>query len=214
MGVCFVDYQLKIWNPQTEPLPNSLPPQVPGVPSGRCSHSSTPMAAAVDDVVGAHRDLGELAYEALRLAFMPWQRERRLAKERERTRIARLSSRLICASADHSLAIRSDGSVACWGQNDWGLAPPDDIDGDFVATAAGDYHSIALRRDGGITCWGNNDFNQAPPAGVVGDFFAIAAGWRHSIALRRDGSIACWGHNDDGQAPPGGVAGPFMLQDM
>ena len=172
------------------------------------------MAAAVDDVVGAHRDLGELAYEAIRLAFVPWQRERRLAKERERTRIARLSSRLIAADFLHSLALRVDSGITCWGLNALGQAPPAGVDGDFVALTAGAYHSLAIRRDGSIACWGENGNDWAPPDGVAGDFVAIAAGGTHSIALRRDGSIACWGYNANGQAPPGGVAGPFMLQDL
>ncbi|XRB02263.1 hypothetical protein NFJ02_14g16170 [Pycnococcus provasolii] len=37
-----------------------------------------------------------------------------------------------------------------------GQAPPDGVDGDFVAIAAGDAHSLALRRDGSIACWGDN----------------------------------------------------------
>ena len=157
--------------------------------------------------------LGELAYEAIRLAFVPWQRERRIAKERERVRIARFSSRVISAGSRHSLALRSNGNVACWGCNDWGEAPPDGVDGDFVAIAAGYFHSVALRRDGTIACWGYNNEGQAPPDGVDGDFVAIAAGHNHSLALRRDGRIACWGDNDDGQAPADVAelnATPFM----
>ena len=118
----------------------------------------------------APRLQGELAYDALRLGFFPWQRERRLAKERERVKIARFSSRMIAAGYAHSLALRIDGGIACWGHNDNGQAPPDGVDCDFVAIAAGCRHSIALRRDGGVTCWGRNDDGQAPPNGVAGPF--------------------------------------------
>ncbi|XRB17901.1 hypothetical protein RI054_16g77460 [Pseudoscourfieldia marina] len=89
-------------------------------------------------------------------------------------------------------------------------APPNGVDGEFVAVAAGGYHSLALRSDGTIACWGHNGDGQAPPDGVAGDFVAIAAGSTHSLAIRRDGSIACWGANDDGQVPPDGVAGEFV----
>ena len=113
---------------------------------------------------------GELAYEALRLAFIPWQRERRVAKEQERIRIARFSSKVFAAGSAHSLALRTDGRIACWGHNDDGQAPPAGVDGDFVAIAAGYHHSIALRRDGSIACWGYNANGEAPPGGVAGPF--------------------------------------------
>ena len=112
---------------------------------------------------------GELAYDALRLGFFPWQRERRLAKERERVNIARFSSRVLAAGTFHSLALRREGGIACWGRNDEDQAPPDGIDGDFVAVAAGVKHSLALRGDGRFASWGRNNHGQAPPDGVDGD---------------------------------------------
>ncbi|GHP08800.1 hypothetical protein PPROV_000753700 [Pycnococcus provasolii] len=96
----------------------------------------------------------------------------------------------------HSLAMRADGSVACWGDNHNGEAPPAGVEGDFVAVAAGYGHSLALRADGSVACWGANYVDQAPPAGVEGDFVAVAAGNDHSLALRADGSVACWGRDE------------------
>ena len=106
----------------------------------------------------------------MRLGFFPWQRERRLAKERERENIARLSSRVLAAGTFHSLALRRDSSIACLGHNGYGQAPPAGVPGDFVAIAAGYNHSLALRRDGSVACWGNNGYRQAPPEGVAGPF--------------------------------------------
>ena len=117
---------------------------------------------------------------------------------------------MISAGTDHSLALRRDGRIACWGRNNYGEAPPAGVDGDFVAIAAGLCHSLALRRDGRIACWGRNDDGQAPPDGVDGDFVAIAAGALHSLALRRNGNVACWGCNGAGRAPPDGVDGDFV----
>ena len=74
---------------------------------------------------------GELAYEAIRLAFIPWQRERRIAKEQERIRLARFSSRVLSAGSAHSLALRREGGSACWGNNFYGQAPPDGVTGPF-----------------------------------------------------------------------------------
>merc|ERR1712216_258820 len=172
------------------------------------------------------------AYEALRLAVFPWMRERRKMRRSAR---ARTLSKMIAMGGlinifphnNYSLAVRRDGSIACWGSNNHGKAPPGGVDGDFVAVSAGWSHSLALRRDGTIACWGDNTSGQAPPEGVDGDFVAVAAGEYHSLALRRDGTIACWGFEDDddddddygyydyyNQAPPDGVEGEFVAIDV
>ena len=131
-------------------------------------------------------------------------RPRRIAIVKERDELLKRISRAnanLGAGHGFSLALRHDSNIACWGWNDHGQAPPDGIQGDFVAIAAGDSHSLTLRRNGNIACWGYNGNGQAPPDGIQGDFVAIAAGAYHSLAIRRDGSIACWGDNEDGQAP-------------
>ena len=87
----------------------------------------------------------------------------------QRARTARRNA-MLGGGASHSLALRGDGRISCWGNNIHDQAPPAGVDGDFVAIAAGHYHSLALRRDGGIECWGYNNFGQAPPAGVAGPF--------------------------------------------
>ncbi|XRB25446.1 hypothetical protein RI054_44g153040 [Pseudoscourfieldia marina] len=121
----------------------------------------------------------------------------------------------IAAGGAHSLALRRNGGVACWGWNNHGQAPPAGVEGDFVAIAAGSRHSLALRRNGtSVACWGFNHFGQAPPGGMDGDFVAIGAGAHFSVALRRDGSVACWGRNDAGQAPADGVPGPFKTPEV
>ena len=144
----------------------------------------------------------EVAYDALRTVWYPWQRERRINLEMQRARTARRNA-MLGGGWDFSLALRRDGRVACWGDNDFGQAPPDGVDGDFIAIDAGDFHSLALQRDGSIACWGMDDYGEAPPDGVNGDFVAIAAGAFHSLALQRDGRIACWGANHEGQLKKG-----------
>ena len=139
-------------------------------------------------------------------------RPRRIARiharnEMRKKRTAKRNATL--AASRHSLAIRADGSVACWGNNEIGQAPPEGIAGDFIAVCSGGTYNIALTRDGHFVCWGwYND--KAPPDGVDGEFVAIAAGSFHSIAVRRDGSVACWGNNFFGAAPPEGVEGDFV----
>ena len=92
-------------------------------------------------------------------------RPRRIAIVEERNELRKRMSRAnvnLAAGNEHSLALRPDGSVVCWGRNGYGQAPPDGIPGDFVAIAAGEFHSLALRRDGSIACWGDNEYGQAP----------------------------------------------------
>jgi alpha-tubulin suppressor-like RCC1 family protein len=59
----------------------------------------------------------------------------------------------LTAGNSHSCAIRSDGTLACWGDDAYGetsLIPP----GAFAQVSAGETHSCALNIAGGIQCWG------------------------------------------------------------
>lgn len=128
----------------------------------------------------------------------------------------------------HNCAARTDGSVVCWGQNDFGelgngstslKAGPAAVAGltDVVALAAGFSHTCALKSDGTVACWGYNGYGQlgdgtttdrlvptAVPglAGVV----ALAAGGYHTCALKADGGVLCWGWNGKGQLGDGTTA--------
>ena len=114
----------------------------------------------------------------------------------------------VSAGGFHSLALRDDGSVVCWGKNGKGQAPPEVREGSFAAVSAGVYHSLALRDDGSIVCWGDDTYRQSSPP--RGKFKAVSAGYFHSLAIRTDGSVTCWGNNDGGQAPPEDRKGAFV----
>jgi hypothetical protein len=106
------------------------------------------------------------------------------------------------AGAEHTLALREDGTVVAWGRNDAGQT---NVPGDLTnatAIAAGGAHNIALLRDGTVRTWGENI--GTAPAGLT-DVTAIAAGLDFNVALRANGSVTAWGGNSYGQTnvPPG-----------
>ena len=102
----------------------------------------------------------------------------------------------VAAGSHHSCGLRTDGTVACWGDNGWGHA--DTPSGTFSAVTAGGSHTCGLRDDGAVTCWGRNTRGQTNAPN--GQFTIISAGATHSCGLRSDTTLTCWGENWAGQA--------------
>lgn len=127
----------------------------------------------------------------------------------------------LSSGLDHSCAVREDGTVWCWGNNESGqlgdgstLVRPHAVRvvglDDAVAVAAGSGHTCALRRDGTAVCWGRNRYwqigdgteeDRTTPALVRGlsGATAIVAGGAHTCAIASNGRVACWGNNQQGQ---------------
>ncbi|NTV89310.1 MAG: hypothetical protein HGA22_02950 [Clostridiales bacterium] len=77
----------------------------------------------------------------------------------------------VAAGARHTVAIKNNGTVWAWGDNDYGqlgngMYRPDEtpyqVSGvtDVVAAAAGGSHTVVLKKDGTVWAWGNNSFGQ------------------------------------------------------
>jgi alpha-tubulin suppressor-like RCC1 family protein len=102
----------------------------------------------------------------------------------------------VSAGDTHGCGVRTDGTLACWGDNSSGQASPPA--GSFSAVSAGAFHSCGLRTDGTLACWGDNGAGQASPP--AGSFSAVSAGSFHSCGVRTEATLACWGDNSFGLA--------------
>lgn len=135
----------------------------------------------------------------------------------------------VTSGLQHSVAVRSDGTVWTWGDNTHGQlgngrrggghAAPRMVPGidTVIAVAAGDRHTLALKKDGTVWSWGNNEQGQlgdlsgtvgrTEPAQVAGleGIAAISAGESVSAALRSDGTLWQFGSGVIGGGADGAV---------
>jgi hypothetical protein len=121
----------------------------------------------------------------------------------------------------HTCAIKQDGSLWCWGRNDYGQlgdgtntdkTTPVQITSEVSSVALGGDHTCAVKTDGSLWCWGNNDFGQlgdgtntsrTTPVQITSGVSSVALGLHHTCAVKTDGSLWCWGVNWYGQLGDG-----------
>ena len=131
----------------------------------------------------------------------------------------------IAAGGRHTVAVKNDGTVWAWGNNDSGqlgdgttvnrLTPVQvaGISG-VSALAAGGRHTVAVKNDGTVWAWGLNEVGQlgdgtttsrltpVQVAGLTG-MVAVVAGGGHTVALKNNGTAWAWGANYFGQLGDG-----------
>ncbi|UED75879.1 RCC1 domain-containing protein [Brevibacillus sp. DP1.3A] len=126
----------------------------------------------------------------------------------------------------HNLAVKKDGTVWAWGNNNYGQLGdgtktnrflPVQVKGltDVVSVAVGNEQSFAIKKDGTVWAWGRNTqgrlglgtntMENMIPAKVAGltDVIAISSGYHHVLALKKDGTVWSWGVNESGQIGDG-----------
>lgn len=140
----------------------------------------------------------------------------------------------VAASADHSCAIKTGGTLYCWGYNNLGqlgtgdtnqsLAPIQvGTDTDWQQVALFGSHSCALKTGGGLYCWGDNTNGQLghglspnAPTQVGADTWTwVDTDYDHTCGVKTDGTLWCWGNDATEQLGNGSVesgqAAPFQV---
>jgi alpha-tubulin suppressor-like RCC1 family protein len=125
----------------------------------------------------------------------------------------------------HSCALLSNGSVKCWGANNYGqlgdgtnsnrnepaqvIVGGQPISG-VVSISGGYEHTCAVMANGEAKCWGRNGYgelgdgtttNRSVPTSVIvnsqpiSGIASISGGLRHTCAVTTGGAAKCWGYN-------------------
>ncbi len=139
----------------------------------------------------------------------------------------------VSSQGERACAIKRDGTLWCWGDNDHGELGIDSteraldpmqvgVERDWVDVAiSGDVfgHTCGVRADGSLWCWGVNTDGQLgrgetdltaidEPQRVddATDWVQVAVGSAHSCALKRDRTLYCFGRGTNGQLGRGTTA--------
>src|SRR6266436_3846546 len=100
-----------------------------------------------------------------------------------------LTPTAVAAGGLHTCMRLPDGTVQCWGRNNFGQ----------LGNGDGNFNNIASVPVAVVGMGG---------AGHLTNALAVAARGYHSCALLGDGTVRCWGRNADGQLGDGTVADP------
>jgi alpha-tubulin suppressor-like RCC1 family protein len=124
---------------------------------------------------------------------------------------------LVAGAQLHTCALRSPGSLWCWGVNDDGrlglgwisntpITDPTQVGTatDWLLLDGGQNDTCGIRRDGSLWCWGTGGFDNRQvlaPEQITSDFdwVSVSIDAFDRCAIKRDQSLWCWGRNVEGQ---------------
>lgn len=128
-------------------------------------------------------------------------------------------SQISCSKTFTTLAIKTDGTLWGWGDNQYGQLGigsnintlPQQIGNDFnwKIVSSGSSHSCGIKKDGSLWSWGGNAFgqlgdgftvnNNTPKKIGTSNWLAISCGNYHTVAIKADGTLWTWGRNSNGE---------------
>jgi alpha-tubulin suppressor-like RCC1 family protein len=135
----------------------------------------------------------------------------------------------VSAGNDHTCAVKTGGTLYCWGKNTDGqlglgssgadVLNPTQVgtDTDWASVSAMGSHTCAIKTGGTLYCWGQNGYgeigndttgaDQLSPLQVGTDtnWASVSGGWNHTCARKTNGTIYCTGQDDEGQLGQGGA---------
>lgn len=127
----------------------------------------------------------------------------------------------VAAGLDNTCAIRTDGTLWCWGDNnsgDLGIGNGNIQDvprqvtspavNGWTSVTAGNFHTCAIRTGGTLWCWGASNYGQLGlgngasqdrprqvTAPAAAGWASVTAGGFQTCATRTDTTLWCWGDN-------------------
>jgi len=121
----------------------------------------------------------------------------------------------VAAGGSHTCAIKTDGSLWCWGNNLFGQlgdrtntdrnTPTQIMPSGATSVALGGSHTCAIKTNGSLWCWGANGYGQlgdgtntaknSPVQIMSSGVSSVSLGYNHTCAIKQDGSLWCWGDN-------------------
>ena len=131
--------------------------------------------------------------------------------------------KLVGCGRYHTAAIKTDGTLWLWGQNNNGQlgdntavnksSPVQTIAAgtNWKQVGSGGYHTAAIKTDGTLWTWGWNIFGQlgdntvanksSPVQTIAGgtNWKQVSGGLYHTAAIKTDGTLWLWGYNNNGQ---------------
>jgi len=136
---------------------------------------------------------------------------------------------IVACGGNHTMAIKTDGSLWAWGRNNDGqlgldsstnrfpTPQPVGTDKDWVSVSCGTSHTVALKNDGSMWTWGYNASYQlgqdntatlrAPKqVGTLNAWRKATAGPDHCMALQADGTIWGFGSGNYGRLGTGATS--------
>ena len=103
----------------------------------------------------------------------------------------------ISAGTDHTVGLKSDGTVVATGDNEFGQCDVSDWS-DIVAVSAGSGNTVGLKSNGNVVST-NSHWSGKGNVRKWEDIVAVSVGYDHTVGLKSDGAAITTGKNDKGQ---------------
>jgi hypothetical protein len=125
----------------------------------------------------------------------------------------------VSAGGSHTCAIKTNGSLWCWGNNLFGQlgdrtntdrnTPIQIMPSGATSVSLGGSHTCAVKTNGSLWCWGTNGDGElgdgtntaknTPVQIMSSGVSSVELGQNYTCAVTTNGSLWCWGYNGYGQ---------------